>query len=81
VEARQFRALLKPLIACSVWAQPATVVAARQVKELFYPLFDLLVWSLAATVMAGATGDGAALASVRYFGVGSASHCGGGHDT
>ena len=70
MEARQFRALLKPLIACSVWAQPATVVATRQVKELFYPLFDLLVWSLAATLMACTAGEAAALASFRSVDVG-----------
>jgi hypothetical protein len=48
-------ALLLPLINCSAWAQPATVLATTIV-------------------------EGTGLASVRLFGVGSDSHCGGRHD-
>jgi hypothetical protein len=39
------------------------------------------VWVHTATVVAGTTGEGAVLASVRSVGVGSESHCGGGHDS
>jgi hypothetical protein len=36
-------------------------------------------WAHPVTVVAGTTGEGAALVSVRFVGVSSASHCGGGH--
>jgi hypothetical protein len=50
------------------------------VKALLWPLFACTTWSEAATVVAETTGEGPALASVRLVGVGSASHCVGGHD-
>jgi hypothetical protein len=50
------------------------------VRELLWPLFDSSGWAQLATVVAGTTCDGAALASDRLVGVGSANHCGGGHD-
>jgi hypothetical protein len=43
----------------------------------------LIAWPArahAATVVAGTKVEGAALAFDRWFGEGSASHCGGGHD-
>jgi hypothetical protein len=43
-------------------------------------LFSLSARDQAATVVAGTTGEGAAMASVRSAGMGSASHCGGGHE-
>jgi hypothetical protein len=52
----------------------------RQVRELLWPQF---AWSACAqleTVVAGTKCEGAALASVRLFGIDSASHCSGGHD-
>ena len=36
-------------------------------------------WAQPATVVAGTTDEGPALASVRLVGMGSASHCVGGH--
>jgi hypothetical protein len=50
------------------------------VRALFSPLFALSAWSDSASVVANATTEGADLASVRKVGVGSARHCGGGHD-
>jgi hypothetical protein len=52
----------------------------RQVRGLFLPLFAWSAWAQPATVVAGTSGEGASLATVRSIGVGSASHCGGGHD-
>jgi hypothetical protein len=53
---------------------------ARQVRTLLCPMFAW--WALAhpATVVARTSGEGAALASVRSGGLGSASHCACGHD-
>ena len=45
-------------------------------RALVCPLLDRLSWVLAATVVAGTRGDGASLASVRWVGLGSASHGG-----
>ena len=45
---------------------------------LLWPLFGRSAWALSATVLAVTTGKGATLASVRFFGVGSSSHCSGG---
>ena len=45
-----------------------------------WPLFDRSSWSQPATVKEGKAGVGPALASIRLFEVGSASHCGGGND-
>ena len=42
--------------------------------------FALSAWSQPATVVAGTSGEGDAMASVRWFGVGSASHCVGGYE-
>jgi hypothetical protein len=49
------------------------------VRALLWPLFARTAWSQTATVVADTTVEGAALASVRLVGVGSANHCGGGH--
>jgi hypothetical protein len=51
------------------------------VRALLLTLFARSAWAQPATVvMPGTTAEGAALASVLSVGVGSASHCGGGHD-
>jgi hypothetical protein len=50
------------------------------VRALLWPLFPQSACAQPATLLAGTTGEGAALASVRLVGVGSDSHCGGGHD-
>jgi hypothetical protein len=50
------------------------------VKALIWPLFDRSAWGQPATVVADTTGEGAGLVSVLSVGVGSATHCGGGHD-
>jgi hypothetical protein len=52
---------------------------ARHVRALICPLFARSALAQPDTVVAGTTGEGAALATVRLVGVGSASHCGGGH--
>jgi hypothetical protein len=49
------------------------------VRALLWPLC-LVGVDQQATVLAGTTCESVALASVRLVGVGSASHCGGGHD-
>jgi hypothetical protein len=74
------RVLFWPPISRSYWAQPATVFAARKMRALLGPLFSLSVWAKAATVVASTTGEGAALVCFCSVGVGSASHCFGGHD-
>jgi hypothetical protein len=56
------------------------VVAGTTVEGAFLPLFARLSYVQPATVVSGTTGEGAALASVRSVGVGTASHFGGGHD-
>jgi hypothetical protein len=53
---------------------------AREMRALLWPLFDRSAWDLPVTVVAGTRIDGAELDSVRLVSVGSASHCGGGHD-
>jgi hypothetical protein len=53
---------------------------ARQVRALLLPLIALKAWNQPATVIAVTTGEGAALASFRSVGVGSASLCGCWHD-
>jgi hypothetical protein len=50
------------------------------VKALLWPLFAWSAWAQTATVVAGKRGEGAALASVRLVGMGSARHCGAGHN-
>ena len=54
---------------------------ARQVRALVRSLFALMAWDHPATVVADTAGECADLASVQFVGVGSASHCGGGHYT
>jgi hypothetical protein len=49
-------------------------------RALLWPLFARSEWAQAATVVAGTKNEGAVLASIRSVGVGSASHCVGGHD-
>jgi hypothetical protein len=50
------------------------------VRALLFPLFVWSALAQPATVVVGTTGEGAALATVCLVGVGSDSHCGGGHD-
>jgi hypothetical protein len=50
------------------------------VRALLSLLSSLSAWAQPATVVAGTKVEGAALASLRSMGVGSTSHCGGGHD-
>jgi hypothetical protein len=50
-----------------------------QFKALLWHLIVWSSWAQPATVVASTTVDGAALASLRSVGVGSASHCVGGH--
>ena len=49
-------------------------------RELLRPLFALSLCSQQATVVAGTTCEGAVLASVVFFGLGSASHGVGRHE-
>jgi hypothetical protein len=78
--ARQLGELICPLSARSACAQPPILVAALRVSALLCPLFDRLGWDQLDPVVASTTCEGAALASVRLDGVGSDSHCIGGHD-
>ena len=48
---------------------------------LFWPLFARLAWAQAPTAVSDTTDEGAALFSIRLVSLGSASHCGGGHDS
>jgi hypothetical protein len=50
------------------------------VRALLWPVVAWSAWAKKGTVVKGTTGEGAALASVSSVGVGSTSHCGGGHD-
>jgi hypothetical protein len=52
---------------------------ARQVRALVWHLFSLSSWAQPTTVVASTTVKGADLAALLSVGVGSASHCGGGH--
>ena len=74
------RGLLWPVFARSAWAQPFTLVADPTCEgaDLAYVLLVVVVHPT--TVVAGTTDEGAALASGRLVGVGSASHCGGAHE-
>jgi hypothetical protein len=54
--------------------------AKREVRALLWPLLAWSSWSQPATLVAGTTGQRAALASLRFVGVGSSSHCGSRHD-
>jgi hypothetical protein len=49
-------------------------------RALLWPLFASSAWAQPAAVVAGTTVADAALASVRSFVVGSATHFVGGHD-
>jgi hypothetical protein len=49
-------------------------------KALFWTLFSWVAWGQPAIELAGNKCEGAAVASVRSFVVGSSSHCGGGLD-
>jgi hypothetical protein len=49
-------------------------------RALLWPLFTRSSYAQPATVVAGSTGEGVPMSSFRSLGVGSASHCGGGHD-
>jgi hypothetical protein len=49
-------------------------------RALFWSLFAPSAWAQTATEVADTTGEGAALASVTFFGVSPDSHCGGWHD-
>ena len=49
-------------------------------EDLHWPLIARSACAQPATVVEGTTGERAALDSVSMFGVGSASHCGGGND-
>ena len=49
-------------------------------RALLWRVFDISVWAQPPTVVAGTTVQGAALDSFGLVGVGSASHCDGGHD-
>jgi hypothetical protein len=53
---------------------------ALQVRALLRTLFACSAWAQPPTELAVTSGEGDDLASVRSVGVGSASHCGGGHD-
>jgi hypothetical protein len=53
---------------------------ARLFRALLWPLFGRLAWGHPATVVADTTVEGADRASVLSIGLGSATHCGVGHD-
>jgi hypothetical protein len=50
------------------------------VRELLRPVFARYAWAENGTLLAGTTNEGAALASDRFFGVCSESHCSGEHE-
>ena len=54
---------------------------ARHLRALLCHLFARSAWAQPATAFAGSTGEVAALASVRWVGEGTGSHCSGGHDS
>jgi hypothetical protein len=72
------RALLCPLILGRRLRYPMCW-RERQVRAMIWPLFARSLWSQTATVLADTIGVGAALAPARSVGVGSDSHCVGGH--
>jgi hypothetical protein len=49
-------------------------------KALLWALFAPSAWAQPATVVVATRVEGAPMASDLFFGVGSASHCVGGHD-
>ena len=54
---------------------------ACEVRALIWPLFTWSALARTANVVAGTTGEGSALASIRSYGMGTASHCCGGNDS
>jgi hypothetical protein len=72
------RALVWPLFAWSAWAQQPPWLRTRQVRALLWPLFAGSAWDQPATVVAGSTVKSAAVASGRFVGMVTASHCEGG---
>jgi hypothetical protein len=52
----------------------STLFWGRQLKALLWPVFAFSTWAQTATVVVGTTAEGAALACVRLFDVGSDSH-------
>jgi hypothetical protein len=61
------------------WVSQALWWRARQVRALVWQLFTLSSWAQPTTVVASTTVKGADLAALRSVGVGSDSHCDGGH--
>ena len=53
---------------------------ARHVRALIRPLFTRTAWAQTAPVEAGTKVEGVALVSVRWFGLGLATHCDSVHD-
>ena len=78
--ARHVRALLWRLFAWSAWAQPAAVLASTTGEGVGMPSVRLFGLASAIHDGGGTTDDSAALASYRFVGVGSESHCGSGND-
>jgi hypothetical protein len=74
------RAQLWPQFARSGWAQQVCVRGHDRVRARLWRLFARSVLDQPAMVLACTTGEGASLASDRRVGLGSASHCVGGHD-
>jgi hypothetical protein len=52
----------------------------RHLVALLWPLYARSAWAQAATALVGTTAEGTDLDSVHLVMVGSATHCGGGHD-
>ena len=74
------KTLLWPLFVRSALAEAVPVMAARHVMSLIWPLFASSALAQPDTVMELTTSEGVGVASVRFVGVGSDSHCVGGHD-
>jgi hypothetical protein len=75
------KALLRPVIALSAWAQPATVEACTNSEVVAVASVRFSAWAQLATVLAGTTGEVVSLANLPSVGVCSANNCGGGHDS
>jgi hypothetical protein len=78
---RQLRSLFWPLFAWSALAQPATVLAGTTGEGADLASYLLVGVGPAILSGDGRKDEGAALASVRSVGEGSAKHCVGGHDS
>jgi hypothetical protein len=74
------RVLFWTQLAWSAWAEPTTFLADTTAEGALWPLISRSAYAQPATVLSGTTVEGAALSSVDSVGVGSASHCGSGHD-